>query len=165
MASIRLHGVFDAVMREALPERRLIALADRIEAGAVTATDRVLIEAFGTADLKAAKITAAAFIVGNAAPFRAVAAVMRRVSYVPDSPETNANAAAVVRGATETLRQRLQVRPDAYELERLGDLFEQGDMTPADIMVIRSLPAPYLRANALTQHYSVIFVDYRIFDR
>ena len=57
------------------------------------------------------------------------------------------------------------MRPDAYELERLGDLFEQGDMTPADIMVIRSLPAPYLRANALTQHYSVIFVDYRIFDR
>ena len=119
--------------------------------------------AFNTTDLKAAKITITAFIVGNAAVFRSVAAVMRRAAQAPDALETTARAAAVVSTATVTLRRRLQVLSGADELERLGDLFERGDMTPADIIVIRALPGPYLRANAAAGHWPV-FVDYRLRD-
>ena len=160
LAALRLTGTFDAAMREALPDRHLIALADRIAADATTAADRVLIDAFSAADLKAANITAAAFIMASAALIRAVAAVMRRITHAPDTPETTAHAAAVIAAATATLRERLQALPDADELARLGGLFMHGAMTPADIVVVRALPGPYLRANAAAGHW-LAFVSYR----
>lgn len=161
MAAVHLHGVLDAAMSEALPVPHLIALADRVLIDAMTAADPAVIAAFSAADLKVANITAAAFIIGNAAVFRAVAAVMRRATHAPDTPETTAHAAAVVSAATATLRERLQVLPDADELERLGGLFERGAMTPADIVVIRAVPGPYLRANAAASHWPA-FVRYRM---
>ena len=163
LAALRLTGTFDAAMREALPDRHLFALADRIAADAMTAADRALIAAFSIADLKAANITAAAFIMASAALIRAVAAVMRRTTHAPDPPETTAHAAAVIAAATATLRERLQALPDTDELARLGGMFMHGAMTPADIVVIRALPGPYLRANAAAGHWPV-FVDYRLRD-
>lgn len=160
LAALRLTGTFDAAMREALPDRHLIALADRIAADATTAADRVLIDAFSAADLKAANITAAAFIMASAALIRAVAAVMRRITHAPDTPETTAHAAAVIAAATATLRERQQALPDADELARLGGLSMHGAMTPADIVVVRALPGPYLRANAAAGHW-LAFVSYR----
>ena len=160
MALIRLRCVLDAAMREALPEPHLIALADRIEADAMTSTDRALIDAFSAADLKAANITAAAFIMASAALIRAVAAVMRRITNAPDTPETTAHAAAVIAAATATLRERLQALPDADELARLGGMFMHGIMTPADIVVIRALPGPYLRVSTAAGHW-LAFVSYR----
>ena len=160
MAALRLSGVLDAVVREALPEQHLIALADRIEADAATVADRALIDSFSASDLKATNITAAAFIMASAALIRAVAAVMRRITHAPDTLETTAHAAAVIAAATATLRERLQALPDADELARLGGLFMHGAMTPADIVVVRALPGPYLRANAAAGHW-LAFVSYR----
>lgn len=165
MASIRLHGALDAAMRDALTVGHLVALADRIALDTATAADLVLLDAFDAADLTTANITAAEFMIEQAGPFRAVAAVMLRKPHALGNAQTITRAAAVVRGVTATLSERLQVLPDADELLCIGARFECGGMTPADIAVIRALPGPYLRANASARHYAAIFVDYRLWDR
>lgn len=164
MASIRLRGVLDAAMRDVLTVGHLVALADRIALDAATAEDRTLLDAFDTADLTTADISATGFIIEQAGPFRAVAAVMLRKPRTARMVETMTRAAAVVSSVTAMLRERLQVLPDADELLSIGARFQCGDMTPADIAVVRALPGPYLRANASARHYAAIFVDYRLQD-
>lgn len=165
MASIRLRGVLDAAMRDALIVGHLVALADRLAVDGATVADLALLDAFDAADLTTANMSAAGFIIEQAGPFRAVAAVMLRTTRPARVAETITRAAAVVGSVTAMLRERLQVLPDADELQRLGDLFECGAVTPADIAVIRALPGPYLRGNASARHYAAIFVDYRLSDR
>ncbi|MEQ1686518.1 MAG: hypothetical protein ABL916_22945 [Burkholderiaceae bacterium] len=164
MASIRLRGVLDAAMREALTVGHLVELADRLTADAATEADLALLDAFDAADLTTANLTHAGFIIEQAGPFLGVAAVMPRTTRATRVVETITRAAAVVASMTAMLRDRLQVLPDADELLCIGARFECGGMTPADIAVIRALPGPYLRANASERHYAAIFVDYRLWD-
>lgn len=148
----------------ALTVGHLVALADRIRADAATAADLALLGAFDAADLTTANIGAADFIIEHAAPFRAVAAVMLRPTRALDAAETITRAATVVGSATAILCEHLQALPDAGELLCIGARFECGDVTPADIPVIRALPGPHLRANASTRHHAAVFVDYRLWD-
>ena len=164
MAALRLRGVLDAAMREALTVGHLVELADRLTIDAATVDDLALLDAFDAADLTTANMSAAGFIIGHAAPFRAVAAVMLRPARAARVVETITRAAAVVGSVTEMLRERLQVLPDADELLCIGARFEYGDVTPADIALIRALPGPHLRANASARHYASVFVDYRLWD-
>jgi hypothetical protein len=54
----------------------------------------------------------------------------------------------------------MKVLPDTDDLAGLGDRFERASMTPHDIVVVRALPAAYLRLNAQVKHWP-LFVDYR----
>ena len=163
MAAVRLHGVLDAAMRAALPTRSLVALADRIKGGCTTTADGALLAAFCAVDLAAVNMRADSLIIEHAAPMRCVLAVMSRGRAVASADDTTPHAVAVVGSVTSILSERLRALPDDDELLRLGDLFERGLMTPADIIVIRALPGQYLRANASARHYPAL-VDYRALD-
>jgi hypothetical protein len=163
MALIRLRGALDAAMRGPLSVRHLVALAGRIEGVAIAPADLSLLQAFDAVDLRTANMSAADFIMGQAAVYRAVAAVMLHPMRGGNSGEAIARAAAVVVGVSLMLRERLRALPDAEELARLGRLFDLGDMTAADLAVIRAIPGPHLRAHSAVGDWRT-FVDYRLMD-
>ena len=164
MALLRLRGALDAAMRGSLSMHHLVSLADRIQANKGTTADRALLAAFDAGDLKAAMLTAFAFVIDAARPFRAVSAVIRPDARAPlGSFEAMQRSAATIASTGVILRERLHELPDDEELSRIGRLFERGNMTPGDLAVIRALPGPYMRSSASQRHYA-IFVDYRLDD-
>jgi hypothetical protein len=138
----------------------MAALADRIKADKIGKADPLLFAAFHAGDLKAAKTTAQAVMTMAADVWRYAA--MPRNARDSDADSIRA-AADVIRKAGEVLAQRLRLLPDFDELERLGNAFELGTVSAADIVVIRAVPGPWLAANSNRKHYA-IFADYRLWD-
>ena len=81
---------------------------------------------------------------------------VKPAGYVANERVALRRASVVVRLVVDLHARRLRHLPDAEELERLGDLIARGDSTPADVALVRSLPAQYVCANASAAHLRVL---------
>jgi hypothetical protein len=158
MAGIRLRAALDAALRDGLNAGDLLALADRIASSDATDGDAMLMGALDIGDLAAVKMGAATFLMVYAAAFRTVAAVMRATP--TGTTEPILRAAGVVRDAAAILPDRLQELPDDDDLDAIGRRILRGHQTPADLAVVRAIPAPYLRACTVVEHWRAM-VSYR----
>ncbi|MDE2398348.1 MAG: hypothetical protein KGM91_23185, partial [Burkholderiales bacterium] len=132
LAMCRLLAAADAARRGPLTERRLCALADRLESGIENDDDRAVIGAFSRPDLGAAGTTARELVAAQADLVRGI---LSALPVDPEQPGAVADAALVIEHATGVLRDRLAELPEPDELSRLGDLLLARDETADDLLV------------------------------